>query len=37
VEKKDWEHAKAAIQEALKINPLFKEGNDLLKYIGAKS
>ena len=37
VEKKDWNHAKASIQEALKINPSFKEGNDLLKYINAKA
>jgi tetratricopeptide (TPR) repeat protein len=37
VEKKDWEHAKTSIEEALTINPLFKEGNDLLKYINAKS
>ena len=37
VEQKDWKRAKASIQEALKINPLFKEGNDLLKYINAKS
>jgi tetratricopeptide (TPR) repeat protein len=37
VEKKDWKHAEASIQEALKINPLFSEGNDLLKHINAKS
>ncbi len=37
VEKKDWKRAKASIKEALKISPLFKEGNDLLKYINAKS
>ena len=37
VEKKEWKHAEAAIQEALKINPLFREGNDLLKYINANS
>ena len=36
VEKKEWKHAEASIQEALKINPLFKEGNDLLKHINAK-
>jgi tetratricopeptide (TPR) repeat protein len=36
-EKKDWKRAKASIQEAIKINPLFKEGNDLLKYINSKS
>jgi len=36
-EKKDWKRAKASIKEALKINPLFKEGNDLLKYINAKA
>jgi len=37
VERKDWKRARASIKEALKINPLFKEGNDLLKYIDAKS
>jgi tetratricopeptide (TPR) repeat protein len=37
VEKEDWNRAKASIQEALKINPLFKEGNDLLKHINAKA
>jgi len=36
-EKKDWKRAKASVKEALKINPLFKEGNDLLKYINAKA
>jgi len=36
-EKKDWKRAEASIKEALKINPLFKEGNDLLKYITVKS
>ena len=35
--RKDWKLAKSSIQEALKINPLFKEGNDLLKYINAKA
>ena len=37
VEKKEWGHAEASIQEALKINPLFKEGNDLLQYINTKT
>ncbi len=37
VEKKEWKRAEASLQEALKINPLFKEGNDLLKYISVKS
>ena len=37
VEKKDWKSAKVSIQEALKISPLFKEGNDLLEYINAKT
>jgi tetratricopeptide (TPR) repeat protein len=37
VEKKEWRRAEASLQEALKINPLFKEGNDLLKYISVKS
>jgi tetratricopeptide (TPR) repeat protein len=36
VERKDWKLAESSIREALKINPLFKEGNDLLKYINAK-
>jgi len=37
VERKDWKLAESSLREALKINPLFKEGNDLLKYINAKS
>ena len=37
VERKDWKLAESSLREALKINPLFKEGNDLLKYISAKS
>ncbi|MEN6317571.1 MAG: tetratricopeptide repeat protein [Syntrophaceae bacterium] len=37
IEKKEWKRAQESIQEALKINPLFKEGNDLLKYINVKS
>jgi tetratricopeptide (TPR) repeat protein len=37
VERKDWKHAESSIREALKINPLFKEGSDLLKYINAKA
>ena len=37
VERKDWKIAESSIREALKINPLFKEGNDLLKYINTKS
>jgi tetratricopeptide (TPR) repeat protein len=37
VERKDWKLAESSIREALKINPLFKEGNDLLKYINAKA
>ena len=37
LERKDWKLAESSIREALKINPLFKEGNDLLKYINAKA
>jgi len=37
VERKDWKLAESSIREALKINPLFKEGDDLLKYINTKS
>ena len=37
VERKDWKLAESSLREALKINPLFKEGNDLLQYISAKS
>ncbi|HET6461657.1 MAG TPA: tetratricopeptide repeat protein [Syntrophales bacterium] len=37
VETKDWKLAESSIREALKINPLFKEGNDLLKYINGKA
>ncbi len=37
MERKDWKLAESSIREALKINPLFKEGNDLLKYINAKA
>jgi len=37
VERKDWKLAESSILEALKINPLFKEGNDLLKYINSKA
>jgi tetratricopeptide (TPR) repeat protein len=37
VERKDWKLAESSIREALKINPLFKEGDDLLKYITTKS
>lgn len=37
IEKKEWKRAEASIQEALKINPLFNEGNALLKYINANS
>jgi tetratricopeptide (TPR) repeat protein len=37
VEKKDWKLAESSIREALKVNPLFKEGDDLLKYINTKS
>ena len=37
VERKDWKLAESSIREALKINPLFKEGNDLLRYITANS
>jgi tetratricopeptide (TPR) repeat protein len=37
MERKDWKLAESSIREALKINPLFKEGNDLLTYINAKA
>jgi tetratricopeptide (TPR) repeat protein len=37
VERKDWKLAESSIREALKINPLFKEGNDLLRHINTKS
>jgi tetratricopeptide (TPR) repeat protein len=37
VERKDWKLAESSLREALKINPLFKEGNDLLQHINAKS
>lgn len=37
VERKDWTLAESSIREALKINPLFREGNDLLKHINARS
>ena len=37
VERKDWKLAESSLREALKINPLFKEGNDLLQYINTKS
>jgi tetratricopeptide (TPR) repeat protein len=37
VERKDWKLAESSVREALKINPLFKEGNDLLQYINTKS
>ncbi|MGZ3597210.1 MAG: tetratricopeptide repeat protein, partial [Syntrophales bacterium] len=37
VERKDWKLAESSIREALKINPLFREGNDLLQYINAKA
>ncbi|MGZ3593052.1 MAG: tetratricopeptide repeat protein [Syntrophales bacterium] len=37
VERKDWKLAESSIREALKINPLFREGNDLLQYINEKA
>jgi tetratricopeptide (TPR) repeat protein len=37
IEKKEWKRAETSLQEALKINPLFNEGNALLKYINANS
>jgi tetratricopeptide (TPR) repeat protein len=37
IEKKEWTRAESSIQEALKINPLFKEANDLLKYVNTKA
>ncbi|MFB3924426.1 MAG: tetratricopeptide repeat protein [Syntrophales bacterium] len=37
VEKKEWKLARESIQAALKINPEFKEGKDLLKYIENQS
>jgi len=37
VERRDWKLAESSIREALKINPLFKEGDDLLRYISAKA
>ncbi len=37
IEKGEWKLAAASIQEALKINPQFKEGTDLLTYIESNT
>lgn len=37
VAKNEWKLAEASVIEALKINPAFKEGNDLLKHIRLNS